>query len=197
RAKEAPLVGSVKSNLGHLLIAAGMPAITKVIMAMNKGIIPASINIEQKQKSPNGVFSEDKICSQNTEWKKENNEVKRAGVSVFGFGGANAHMVFEQAPTSKTISNKKSSKKISNRNQQKMSIVGMDAHFGSCKNLAEFECLILEDKNTFTELPINRWRGLEEEQLVKQAFGTIPKGSYVKSFDLDFLDFKLPPHMDE
>ena len=65
------MLGSVKSNLGHLLTAAGMPAISKVIMAMEKGEIPASINIQKKQKSPTGVFSDSKICSENIEWNKE------------------------------------------------------------------------------------------------------------------------------
>ena len=94
--REAPLIGSVKSNLGHLLTAAGMPAIMKVILSMKHGQIPASINIEQKQKSPSNIFSEEKICSTNTEWQSDE-EIKRAGVSVFGFGGANAHMVFRRS----------------------------------------------------------------------------------------------------
>lgn len=200
-AKNAPSIGSVKSNLGHLLTAAGMPAMTKIIMAMENNIIPASINLEQKQKSPKGLFSEDQICSENMPWEKENKEPKRAGVSVFGFGGANAHMIFEEAPRTKHLTKslaKQSSNNKKIQKQQRMSIVGMDAHFGSCKNLAEFECLILEDKNVFRELPSSRWRGLEDEQIIKKAFGDkIPKGGYLESFDLDFLDFKLPPHMDE
>ena len=53
-------------------------------------------------------------------------------------------------------------------------------------------------KNTFRELPKKRWRGLEEEELIQQAFeGNIPKGSYIENFELDFLKFKLPPHLEE
>jgi len=55
-AKEAPIIGSVKSNLGHLLNSAGVSAINKVIMAMDKGLIEASINIEKKKKSTTGLF---------------------------------------------------------------------------------------------------------------------------------------------
>ncbi len=195
-AKEAPIIGSVKSNLGHLLTAAGMPAMCKIILGMEKGLIPASINIQEKQSSPKGMFSQDKICSDNISWDKNETDPKRAGVSVFGFGGANAHMVFEEP--SKAIESQKLLDKKDVEAKQRMSIIGMDAHFGSAENLAEFESLILEGRNTFRELPRKRWKGLENEELVKNAFGgNIPQGSYIENFDLDFLNFRLPPHIDE
>ncbi len=190
--QKAPLVGSVKSNLGHLLTAAGMPAMTKVILSMKHGVIPASINIENKQHSPQQIFSANEICSENTLWQDER---KRAGVSVFGFGGANAHMVFEAPPTQKQ---KKIRNPKPNAGQVSMAIVGMDAHFGSCENLAEFECMLLEDKHLFRPLPEKRWKGLEQESFIQGAFhDQIPQGAYLESFDLDFLNFKLPPHIDE
>ena len=49
-----PLLGSVKSNLGHLLTAAGMPGMTKAIWALNKKQIPATINLNQPLSSKNG-----------------------------------------------------------------------------------------------------------------------------------------------
>lgn len=200
--REAPLIGSVKSNLGHLLTAAGMPAIMKVILSMKHGLIPASINLEQKQKSPTNVFSESRICDHNQPWESLEKQ-KRAGVSVFGFGGANAHMVFEESPvTNKKVSNKKksTSKKSHKREKhsKKMAIIGMDAHFGDCGSLGKIEALLFDDKHAFSDLPASRWRGLEEEELVRQAFANeLPKGAFIKDFDLDFLNFRLPPHLDE
>jgi|GEM_PF-125945 len=199
---KAPHIGSVKSNLGHLLTAAGMPAMTKVILGMDKGVIPASINIKEKQQSPKGIFSKDQISSENINWETTPKQKKRAGVSVFGFGGANAHMIFEEPPQLTKDSSKplqlKSSPSKPSAFKKRLLITGMDAHFGNCKNLAELECLILDGKSNFTDLPEKRWKGLDQDDLLKQSLGDkIPKGAYIESFDLDFLNFRLPPHIDE
>lgn len=209
--KNAPLIGSVKSNLGHLLTAAGMPGMMKAILAMEKNLIPASINIEEKQSSPMGSFADKQICSENTEWRGENGisgeGPKRAGVSVFGFGGANAHMVFESVNDGGTLSDAdrkleikkiESNKKPEKRAAKPLSIIGMDAHFGACENLAQFEKVIIDGDQLFTELPEKRWKGLEDEELVRSALGgKIPLGAYIESFPLDFLGFRLPPNMDD
>ena len=193
----APNIGSVKSNLGHLLTAAGMPAIAKVILAMEHEKIPASINLQQKQKSPKSVFSEDNICSENLPWQKSKDKLRRAGVSVFGFGGANAHMVFEEVD-SKSKTKKSDAKKNKLAAPSSLAVIGMDAHFGPCDSLKSFEALLMNGEQAFVDLPKNRWRGLEQEQLLKNVFGEqTPKGAYIESFELDFLNFRLPPHLDD
>jgi len=56
-----PLIGSAKSNLGHLLTAAGMPGIMKMIFAMKEGVLPPSINLDKPLSSPEGLFGH-RLC---------------------------------------------------------------------------------------------------------------------------------------
>ncbi|HEY9668149.1 MAG TPA: polyketide synthase, partial [Coleofasciculaceae cyanobacterium] len=92
----APLVGAVKSNVGHLLTAAGMVSIIKIILSMANGVIPATINLTEPVSSPNKVIAAEKIVTTNTSWPDKEQQ-KRAAVTAFGFGGNNAHLILEQS----------------------------------------------------------------------------------------------------
>ena len=96
--KTKPLIGSVKSNLGHMLTAAGMGGMTKVILALQNGIIPATVGVEDVMTSKNDGVSADQIVRQATDWPHKRQQ-RSAAVSAFGFGGTNAHIVFEAANT--------------------------------------------------------------------------------------------------
>jgi len=76
--------------MGHLLTAAGMTGLLKVLLAMEKEIIPSNINLEKAVKAENGWIGKEQMILQPTEWKGEN---RQAGINSFGFGGTNAHMV--------------------------------------------------------------------------------------------------------
>ncbi|MDP4181445.1 MAG: beta-ketoacyl synthase N-terminal-like domain-containing protein [Bacillota bacterium] len=85
-------VGSVKSNFGHLLSAAGIASLIKVVLSIRERKIPPTLNCE----SPNPRFKFEKSpFYPNTELKewKPRMGVRRAGISSFGFGGTNAHMI--------------------------------------------------------------------------------------------------------
>ncbi|MBC8098691.1 MAG: polyketide synthase, partial [Armatimonadetes bacterium] len=86
----APLIGSVKSNVGHLLTAAGMASMLKVILAMAHNTLPATINVQQPLHSHNHTFGAPQIVTQQRPW---NAAEKLAGINAFGFGGVNAHAV--------------------------------------------------------------------------------------------------------
>ncbi|MBD2138880.1 polyketide synthase [Anabaena sp. FACHB-1237] len=92
--KAAPLVGSTKTNVGHLLVAAGMVGITKTILSMNNGIIPPTIKITQPMGSENHVISPQNIVRTITKWPDK--DIKRVALSAFGFGGTNSHIILEK-----------------------------------------------------------------------------------------------------
>ena len=91
------LVGSVKTNLGHLEAAAGVAGLVKVVLAMVQSRIPASLNYTE----PNPHIPFDaarlRVVTAATPWPRYAG-VARAGVSAFGFGGTNAHVVLEEWP---------------------------------------------------------------------------------------------------
>jgi phthiocerol/phenolphthiocerol synthesis type-I polyketide synthase A len=98
RRPDAPLlIGSVKSNLGHLEAAAGVAGFIKAVLAVQRGVIPANLHFH----NPNPHIPFDslrlKVIAEHTDWPGVS-RARRAGVSSFGFGGTNAHVVVEQAP---------------------------------------------------------------------------------------------------
>ncbi|MGX1788605.1 amino acid adenylation domain-containing protein [Bosea sp. NPDC055332] len=90
-------LGSVKSNIGHLDAAAGVTGLIKASLAVNSGVLPASLHVAQPNPAlelPDSPFF---IADHKQEWSGRD-APRRAGVSAFGVGGTNVHLVLEQAP---------------------------------------------------------------------------------------------------
>ncbi|MFI8301300.1 SDR family NAD(P)-dependent oxidoreductase [Streptomyces nigra] len=99
RSPDQPLlIGSVKSNLGHLEGAAGIVGLIKTVLALHHGCIPPSLHFSTP--NPHIDFAELRlrVVTTPTPWPAGESRPGRAGVSAFGFGGTNAHVVLEQAP---------------------------------------------------------------------------------------------------
>jgi len=90
-------LGSAKTNLGHLEAAAGIAGLIKVALALRHREIPPSLYFEKP--NPHIPFDELPLRIQTTlsPWPAESGPAL-AGVSSFGFGGTNAHVVLEEAP---------------------------------------------------------------------------------------------------
>src|SRR5262245_28940344 len=91
------LIGSVKTNLGHLEAAAGVAGFIKTVLAVQHGEIPRTLNYQVP--NPHIPFQKLrlKVVDEAQVWPSSG-RLRRAGVSSFGFGGTNAHVVVEQAP---------------------------------------------------------------------------------------------------
>ncbi len=193
----APLIGSAKSNLSHLLTAAGMPGIMKMIFAMQTGQLPPSINLSTPISSPDGLFGSHSLPTQVTPWPvKEVNPERHAGVSVFGFGGCNAHLLLESYSSDTP---KQAQKVAPTPAPISLAVTGIASHFGSLASINALNHAIASDGHGFTHLPDNRWKGLDKHPELLARFGLeqVPQGSYVDGFELDFLRFKLPPNEDD
>ncbi|WP_432152355.1 amino acid adenylation domain-containing protein [Streptomyces sp. bgisy029] len=91
---EPRLLGSVKTNLGHLLNAAALPALVKVVLALNHRTLPPSLH--HVSPSPSLTPAGFRVLTEAREWTSTGPLV--AGINAFGFGGTNAHAVLEEAP---------------------------------------------------------------------------------------------------
>ncbi len=100
-AGEPLLLGSAKSNLGHMESAAGIAGLIKTVLALHHRVIPPSAHY--KEPNPHIPFDELRleVVAEETPWP-ERGRPARAGVSGFGFGGTNAHVVLEEAPAQET-----------------------------------------------------------------------------------------------
>ena len=96
REKEQPLLlGSVKSNIGHLEAAAGIAGLIKVVLSMRCGTIPKQLHFEAPSPHVDWDRLPVRIPSQSTDWPDKRHRAARAGVSAFGFSGSNAHVIVE------------------------------------------------------------------------------------------------------
>ncbi|MEM9446197.1 MAG: beta-ketoacyl synthase N-terminal-like domain-containing protein [Verrucomicrobiota bacterium] len=89
-------IGSVKTNIGHLDAAAGVAGFIKTVLSLKHNKIPASLHY--KESNPEIDFTNSPFFVNNSlrEWTNDN--LKRAGISSFGIGGTNCHMILEEAP---------------------------------------------------------------------------------------------------
>ncbi|HEX2937438.1 MAG TPA: type I polyketide synthase [Ruminiclostridium sp.] len=90
--KQFCAIGSVKTNHGHLLSAAGISSFIKVVLAINHKQIPPTLNCENPNPRFNFESSPFYPVMSLEEWKPKQG-VLRAGISSFGFGGTNAHLI--------------------------------------------------------------------------------------------------------
>ncbi|MFM7184138.1 MAG: SDR family NAD(P)-dependent oxidoreductase [Planctomycetota bacterium] len=91
------LVGSVKTNVGHLEAAAGITGVIKTIMALQHEEIPPHLHFQRPTPHVNWRDLQLKVVTEPTPWPK-GTRPRRAGVSAFGFSGTNAHAIIEEAP---------------------------------------------------------------------------------------------------
>lgn len=171
-----PLLGSTKGNFGHSLVAAGFAGCAKLLLSMAYGHIPPSPKITKAMDA--------NVCAKSTPWPAvKGPHPKRGGVSAFGFGGTNAHAVFEQY-VGKSAASAAGLRQIGDGSPTPLAIVGMAAQFGTLKSLREFEAAIYAGADGACELPPKRWRFLQHDEQFREALhvpNTQVEGSQVES----------------
>ena len=98
RASDRPLLlGSVKTNIGHLQASAGIAGLIKLVLSMRHEQLPAHLNFSLPNPHVAWAQLPVKVTSVTTSWT-EGKRLRAAGVSSFGFSGTNAHVVLQEAP---------------------------------------------------------------------------------------------------
>ena len=95
-AAESLLLGSVKTNFGHLEAAAGAAGLMKVVLALAHSHIPPHLHCAQPTPHVDWTRIPVQITREATPWPEKLRRI--AGISAFGFSGTNAHVIVEQAP---------------------------------------------------------------------------------------------------
>ncbi|ACC81526.1 type I polyketide synthase [Nostoc punctiforme] len=90
-------IGSLKTNMGHLDAAAGVAGLIKTTLALQHKVIPASLNFEQPNSKIDFANSPFYVNTKLSKWDSVNTP-RRSGVSSFGIGGTNAHLILEESP---------------------------------------------------------------------------------------------------
>jgi acyl transferase domain-containing protein/3-hydroxymyristoyl/3-hydroxydecanoyl-(acyl carrier protein) dehydratase len=185
-------IGSVKSNIGHLLTAAGAAGFIKTILAMNKTVLPPSLNFTAPPEK--SILNQSNIMVQTVceDWKPKNsNTTRKAGVSAFGFGGINAHLLIEEyQPASfhaMAATVEPHTGADTTLSTVPCAIVGMATITKGCSTLDDFEDLIFGNTRLSPDVPADRWRrpAFENESI---------DGLYMNDLVIRIGEFHIPPN---
>jgi len=135
------VIGSVKSNVGHLLTGAGAAALAKVLLALRHEALPPTAHFAEAAPGLGLEGAALEVLRAPRPWARHaSGRPRRAAVSGFGFGGVNAHLLLEEwAPVAVTVT---PSTLLSPR-EEPVAIVGMAARIGPWETLARFERHVL------------------------------------------------------
>jgi acyl transferase domain-containing protein len=96
--KQFCAIGSVKTNIGHTIAAAGIAGVLKAVLSMKHRRIPPSLHFKKPNRHIDFAKTPFYVPTEPRDWSVEGGGPRRAAVSSFGFSGTNAHLVLEEAP---------------------------------------------------------------------------------------------------
>ncbi len=177
------VIGSVKSNVGHLLTGAGAAGLMKLVFALKNKQLPPTAGYEipdeklELEKSPIKILQKPKVWN-----PAKDGEPRRCALSAFGFGGINAHVLIEEYIKDKSLN----TENFKAEKLPEVAIVSMNTMVGDLKNLKEFQEAVLNC--TPDKKPISEKR--------KQAVVDIPwlqEGAFIEEVDVTPGEFKISP----
>ncbi len=181
RAEDRPLlIGSVKTNIGHLEAAAGVAGLMKTILAVKHGIVPPSLNFTTPNPRINWAESGIRVVTAPEQWPTAGPRI--AGVSSFGFSGTNAHAVVCEAPALKPFNerNQAGERTIFLSAKSQASLQDLSARFGD-KLLDENSAFSSNDFSHFCEVA-STIRSSFAYRLAVGGPNAIDMGNALKSF---------------
>jgi acyl transferase domain-containing protein/3-hydroxymyristoyl/3-hydroxydecanoyl-(acyl carrier protein) dehydratase len=189
------VIGSVKSNVGHMLTAAGAAGLLKILFAFKHKTLPPTAN--QSRPSPRLALEDSpfRVLRGPETWRQRGRDVpRRAALSGFGFGGINAHVLLEEWTGASTLF-EAAGTRPPGRSRPEVAIVGMAAHMGPFTDLRLFQEQVLgEDATRGLEGEVAR--GASRNGPTSSTPGDpaeVPPGFVLDDFPVAVDRFRIPP----
>src|SRR5262249_37712375 len=107
------LLGAVKTNIGHLEAAAGIAGLIKTVLCLQKEMITPNLHFKRLNPHISLVGTTFEIPTEPRPWPSAPDAPRFAGISAFGFGGTNAHVILESAPAVEPLPEKPPTTRLS------------------------------------------------------------------------------------
>ncbi len=185
------VIGSVKSNVGHLLTGAGAAGFAKVLLALRDGVLPPSAGFAPESAHPELTNTPFEVLTEPRPWA-DPGRPRRAAVSGFGFGGIDAHLLVEEWRGSPA----QTASPAITSSTEPIAIVGMGARFGRLDGLGAFGRATLRGDPIFEPRPEQRWHGVEASGWFRRVAGDLADlpGAWIDRVDLPIGRFRIPPN---
>ncbi len=188
-------ISSIKSQIGHLLGGAGAAGLIKAILALKNKTLPPNGQFE----TPSTKFSLDNtpffVVKDATEWKVDEGKTRIAGVSSFGFGGINYHVLVEEFSDSyRPVKREIFKDPDYDFNDDRIVIAGLGVVLPGANNIDEFWKNLESGKNVLTEIPDSRFHN-DYYTREKESILHLPKikAGVVNDYKFNNLKYKIPP----
>ena len=179
------VIGSVKSNTGHLLTGAGAVGLLKTVLALEHGVLPPTANFERPGDNVDLADSPFRVLQQAEPWPSPSGHPRRAAVSGFGFGGTNAHVLMEEAvePSRAAVSVRIPDQVPERLPDPDVAIVGLGARIGPWRDLAAVRQRLFGRGEDHAARPKrNHW-----------GIPAAPVGWFIEELEIPFGRYKIPP----
>jgi amino acid adenylation domain-containing protein len=149
-------IGTAKTNIGHLDIAAGVTGLIKTALSLHHKLLPPTLHFRQPNPRLNLENSPFYVNTSLRPWQRSDAPL-RAGVSAFGIGGTNAHIVMEEAPDATLLPTKREAHLVvlSAKSEKALEAMTDDlaAHFIANSNheIADIAYTLMEGRHSFVE----------------------------------------------
>ena len=190
-------IGSVKAMIGHLLTAAGAAGLIRVLLAMEHGLLPPTVNFREPPPDSPIAAGRLRVLHRAEPWPRRGDGIpRRAAVSAFGFGGINAHLLLEEWPGEEPRTRFRPSPAAPAERPPggppgeaaPVAVVGLAVRLGTIPSLEALAAALAAGRPLFGPPPARRLA-----QAASFASPPLPQGAYVDDVVLDGARFRIPP----
>lgn len=177
------VIGSVKSNVGHLLTGAGAAGLMKLLMALKNRQLPPMANFSEADAALDKTHFE--ILQQPRNWEPAAEGLpRRCALSAFGFGGIDGHILLEECVKTSQAAIAVATKK--DEDLPEVAIVAIETRVGTLTDAEAFKKAVINCEPAIRDLPAHRHPFNTPDKWLK-------KGAYIDEISIRPGEFKISP----